>query len=140
MMTAHTYSNFPAVRPLPPQRAMTDEMADSLMARGQRMYARFNTPMRAWPATEKVVTDLSMGRLLWEQERQRQQRSARQSALRKIKSFKVSDRPRVPPFRGEFIKRAIQRFKLWHSKRQAIKDQDFWLRGTRKVPFTTEFF
>lgn len=131
MMIAPTTSYMPAVRPPKPLRTTSDEMYTSLMAHYQRMYKRFDTPMRAWPATEKVVTDLAMGRLLQESEQRRQAKVQRQALVRSLNPKRITDKPRVPPFRGECVRNWLLRFKAWRAKRSIWRQEDWLLRSSR---------
>lgn len=123
MSSPYTYSNFPAVRS--PASASAWPSYEETMEAGRVLFARWNQPMRSWPASEDIVSDIHMGRLLLERDKQRLQR-------RRLKLPKLTDTPRILPFRGEILKRAWQRFVFWHSKRQAWKEQDVWLRSSRK--------
>ena len=124
MMLAPTTSYMPAVRLPKPLRTTSDEMYTSLMAHYQRMYERWDTPMRAWPAPEAVIQDRVIGRL----QLQRDKRRLRRKLLRQIK---VQDMPRIIPFRGECVRNWLLRFKAWRKKRGAFRQEDWLLRSSR---------
>lgn len=82
-----------------------------LMKRGQEMYAFYSTPLPKWPATKEVIRNRTISRIMREEKKRVDFYRSREGL-----NF-VVEQPRVLPFRGAFIKKALANFKVWRQKR-----------------------
>lgn len=123
MMLQTSSCYMPAIRPL--ERAITREVHDRQIEKGQRMFVFYSTPhKRPWPDMLKAVDDSRTARYLKASDKARR-RSATLKIIRQYKDSNVRDRPRIPPFKGECIKKMVHWFKNWRAKRLHRKFEDW---------------
>ena len=123
-----TFYRLPVLRQesLPPARPRaTEDLYESLMKRGQRIYAAWNTPMRPWPAPAQRIVDAHLGRL-------HQERDAKRLRRKRLKLPKLHDKPRIIPFKGHCFKRWLASARAWNAKRQGWREEDYRHRASGK--------
>lgn len=113
----------PAIRPL--EKTMSDEVYRYAIRKGQSMFSFYSTPhKRPWPDMTKAVENSRTARYLKASDKARQ-RSAILKVMHQFKDKNVKDRPRVPPFKGECIKKMVGWFKVWRAKRAQRQFEDW---------------
>lgn len=112
----------PAIRPL--ERTISDEVYHYAIRKGQRMFSYYSAPQRPWPDTLKAAENSRMARYLRISDKARRH-SAVLKITRQFKDSNVKDRPRIPPFKGECIKKVVSWFKVWRAKRAQRQFEDW---------------